>query len=170
MAAVPPHGHRVPMLLGGKSANEFIAMLSPFGMRLEMISEEIGAAVAVKMCRSIVVKGLEALLLECALAASRYGADARVFESLADRFPGVDWTQLAGYMIGRVIEHGERRARELEEVASMLRGAGIEPTLTSAAAQRQEWGARLGLLEQFGGEVPEDYNELMRAIAAAIEK
>src|SRR6185295_6500669 len=76
MAPVAPYGHRVPMLLGGPAAPAFVQMLAPFGMRLDVLaSGNIGAAAAVKMCRSIVVKGLEALLFECVLGASRYGAD-----------------------------------------------------------------------------------------------
>src|SRR5262249_2675610 len=100
MAAVAPRGHRVPMLLGGRAAREFADRLTPFGMRLEVVSDEVGAASAVKMCRSIVIKGLEALVLECALGASRFGADERVFESLEESFPGMNWRVLAGYMIG----------------------------------------------------------------------
>jgi 3-hydroxyisobutyrate dehydrogenase-like beta-hydroxyacid dehydrogenase len=78
MSPVPPHGHRVPMFLGGPHAEALRDLLAPYGMNLEVISEQIGAAAATKMCRSIIVKGLEALLLECVLAAVPYGADERV--------------------------------------------------------------------------------------------
>jgi 3-hydroxyisobutyrate dehydrogenase-like beta-hydroxyacid dehydrogenase len=83
-------------------------------MRLEILADQIGPASETKMCRSIVVKGLEALLFECVLAAVPYDADERVFATLEESMPGVNWKRLANYMIGRVIEHGERRARELE--------------------------------------------------------
>jgi 3-hydroxyisobutyrate dehydrogenase-like beta-hydroxyacid dehydrogenase len=165
MAAVPSHGHRVPMLLGGQAAQEFIEKFAPYGMRLEIVSGQVGAASAVKMCRSIMVKGLEALLFECALGASFYGADEKVFASLHETLPGIDLSKLASYMVGRVIEHGERRAREMEEVAETLREAGVEPTMTMAAVQRQEWGARLNLLEHFGGKPPQSYREVVQAIA-----
>jgi 3-hydroxyisobutyrate dehydrogenase-like beta-hydroxyacid dehydrogenase len=165
MAPVPPHGHRVPMLLGGAAARDFAELLAPAGMRFDVVSEKVGAAVAVKMCRSIIVKGLEALLFECVLGATHYGADQRVFASLDESYPGMDWATLAGYAIGRVAEHGERRARELEEVAGTLRAAGIEPMMSEAIARRQDWGARLNLKEHFGGEVPEDYRAIARAIA-----
>jgi 3-hydroxyisobutyrate dehydrogenase-like beta-hydroxyacid dehydrogenase len=164
MGPFPPHGHRVPMLLGGPAAAELVAALAPYGMRMTVISDQIGVAVAVKMCRSIVVKGMEALLFECALAATRYGADAQVFASLAESFPGMDWEKLAGYMMGRVIEHGERRAREMEEVAGTLRAAGVEPIMAEATARRQEWGAALGLLEKFDGKLPEDYRDVVKVI------
>lgn len=165
MAPVPPYGHQVPMLLGGVAAQSFVALLAPFGMRLEIVAEQIGAAVAVKMCRSVMVKGLEALLFECALGAVKYGADERVFASLEESYPGMNWRQLAGYAISRVVEHGERRARELEEVAATLRAAGIEPLMAEAIVKRQDWGAQLKLKEHFGGQVPEDYRAIVQAIA-----
>ncbi len=71
---------------------------------------------------------------------------------------------MAGYMVGRVVEHGERRARELEEVAATLRAIGVEPIMAEATVRRQDWCAKLGLLTRFGGKVPEDYRAVVRAI------
>ena len=117
------------------------------------------------MCRSIIIKGMEALLLECALGASSYGADERVFASLDETLPGMNWSRLAGYMIGRVMEHGERRAREKEEAAEMLRGAGIEPIMAEAAARRQEWGGRFNRTDHLRGPAAGDYREVVKAVA-----
>jgi 3-hydroxyisobutyrate dehydrogenase len=143
MAPVPGADHRVPMLLNGAAARDLLQMLSPYQMRLEVMDGTIGAAAAVKMCRSIVIKGMEALLLECTLAAGEYGATDRVYESLTETYPGMNWRQTADYMIRRVLEHGERRAHEMEEVAQTLRAAGIEPIMASATARRQDWEATL---------------------------
>jgi 3-hydroxyisobutyrate dehydrogenase-like beta-hydroxyacid dehydrogenase len=143
LAPVPGVDHRVPILLNGPSAPALVNALSPYQMRLDVMNAAIGAAAAVKMCRSIVIKGLEALMLECALAAGEYGAADRVYESLGETYPGIDWRKTAAYMIGRVLEHGERRAREMEEVASTLRAAGIEPLMAEATARRQDWEAAL---------------------------
>jgi hypothetical protein len=118
------------------------------------------------MCRSIVVKGLEALLFECVLGASRYDADERVFASLAETFPGIEWGKLADYMVGRVVEHGVRRAREMEEVAKTLQDLGVEPIMAEAIARRQEWGGNLNLLSAFEGRPPKSYREVIQAIAA----
>jgi 3-hydroxyisobutyrate dehydrogenase-like beta-hydroxyacid dehydrogenase len=146
-------------------AQSLVDALAPYGMNLEVISEQIGAASATKMCRSIIVKGLEALLLECVLGAVPYGADERVFATLEETMPGMNWKKLASYMVGRVIEHGERRARELEEVAATLRAIGVEPVMTEAIVKRQDWGASLNLLPQFGGKAPDDYRAVVKAIA-----
>jgi 3-hydroxyisobutyrate dehydrogenase-like beta-hydroxyacid dehydrogenase len=166
LSAVKPQGHRVPILLGGSGAQALVDLLAPYGMRFEVVSDQIGPASAVKMCRSIIVKGLEALLFECVLGAAKYGADQRVLDSLSQTIPGIDWSKLADYMIGRVFEHGERRAREMEEVAATLRAIGVEPIMAEATARRQEWGARLNLLESFAGKTPESYLDVLKAFAA----
>lgn len=165
MSPVPPHQHCVPMFLGGAHGQALVDLLAPFGMKLEVISDQIGVASATKMCRSIIVKGLEALLLECVLGAVPYGADERVFATLDETMPGMNWKKLAGYMVSRVVEHGERRARELEEVAATLRAIGVEPIMAEATAKRQDWCAKLNLLSEFGGKVPEDYRAVVLAIA-----
>ncbi len=168
MAPVPPHLHKVPMLLGGEASPAFVEMLTPFGMRMEVVStSQIGRAAAVKMFRSVVYKGLEALMFECVMGASRYDAEPRVFASLNESFPGIDFQKLADYMIGRVVVHGERRAREMEEVAATLRELGIEPMMAEATVRRMDWAADLGLKARFGGEFPKSYKEVLDAIAAA---
>jgi 3-hydroxyisobutyrate dehydrogenase-like beta-hydroxyacid dehydrogenase len=164
MAPVPPYGHRVPMLLGGEAARKFVEIFSPLGMRLEVVSDQVGTAIAVKMCRSIVVKGLEALLFECVMGASRYGAEDRVFASLQESFPGMDWQKLANYMVGRVVLHGERRAREMEEVAQTLRSSGVDPIMAEATARFQDWGAQLDLKSEFGPGGPSSYRQVLKII------
>jgi 3-hydroxyisobutyrate dehydrogenase-like beta-hydroxyacid dehydrogenase len=166
MAPVLPYGHQVPMLLGGPFAAAFAERVRPIGMRCDVIAGAIGCAAAVKMCRSIVVKGLEALMCECVLAAKPFDADQQVFASLNESFPGIDWKKLADYMVGRVVVHGERRAREMEEVADMLRTIGIEPIMAEAAARRQQWSADAGLRDRFGSKGPLTYDEVLDALAS----
>jgi len=166
MSPIKPLGHRSPMLLGGAIAPAFASLMTPFGMDLEIVSSNVGTAAATKMFRSIIVKGLEALMLECVLAATPFGADERVFSSLSKSFPGIDWQRLANYMVNRVVVHGERRAREMEEVAETLESLGIEPIMAKAAARRQDWCAKTNISEQFGARGPQTYREAIEAIAA----
>jgi 3-hydroxyisobutyrate dehydrogenase-like beta-hydroxyacid dehydrogenase len=165
MSAVPPHGHKVPMLTGGLAAPAFAEALRPFGMQIEVGAAQVGSAAATKMCRSIVIKGIEALLTECVLGAVHYGADERVFASLGESLPGIDWAQMAAYMVGRVVVHGERRAREMEEVCETLRAAGIEPIMSQATVRRMDWSVELGLKERFGGKDPKSYREFAELVA-----
>jgi 3-hydroxyisobutyrate dehydrogenase-like beta-hydroxyacid dehydrogenase len=167
MAPVQPYGHRVPMLLGGSDAAAFAERLAPLGMRMQVLgSSTIGAAAAVKMCRSIVVKGLEALLCECVLGAHEYEAAEHVFASLQESYPGLDWKTLADYTMGRVVVHGERRAREMEEVAETLRAIGVEPIMAEATARRQDWSAKLGLRARFPPEGPRTYDEVVAYVSS----
>jgi 3-hydroxyisobutyrate dehydrogenase-like beta-hydroxyacid dehydrogenase len=165
MAPVPPYGHKVPMLAGGGGAPQFVEKLAPFGISAEIVSREVGTAAATKMFRSIIVKGMEALITECVLGATRYNADERVFASLAESFPGINWKELADYMVGRVAVHGERRAREMEEVAATLREIGIEPIMAEAIVRRMDWSVEAGLKQLFGGEAPKNYREVADAAA-----
>jgi 3-hydroxyisobutyrate dehydrogenase len=165
MAPVPPYGHKVPMLAGGAGAQEFVDRLAPFGISAEIVSRDVGTAAATKMFRSIMVKGMEALITECVLGATRYHADERVFASLAETFPGINWKELADYMVGRVVVHGERRAREMEEVAATLREIDIEPIMAEAIVRRMDWSVEAGLKQLFGGEAPKGYREVVDATA-----
>jgi len=165
MAPVLPYGHKVPMLLGGAGAPAFAAAMTPFGLRLQRLEgAKVGSAAAVKMCRSIVVKGLEAILFECVMGASHFGADELVWASLNESFPGIDWKALADYTTGRVVVHGERRAREMEEVAETLRAIGVDPIMAEATARRQDWSAQIGLKSRFGPDGPRSYRDVLDAL------
>ena len=170
MAPVPPYGHQVPLLTGGCYASEFAERLSLFGMKIETGTVNIGDAAATKMCRSIMVKGIEALMTECVLSARHYGVDAQVLASLGESFPGMDWAKLASYLVGRVVVHGERRAREMEEVAETVREAGVEPMMAEATVRRMDWSAQLNLKEAFGGKAPADYKEFARKVAEIVSE
>jgi len=138
MAPVPGLRLKVPMLLGGARAAELAPHLQSIGMNATPVSEAIGVASAVKMCRSVMIKGMEALAVECMFAARRYGAEEAVLASLAATYPQMGWQdRLPGYLISRVAEHGRRRAEEMREVAQALRDVGIDPLMAEATAERQ---------------------------------
>ncbi|HXO44076.1 MAG TPA: DUF1932 domain-containing protein [Candidatus Cybelea sp.] len=139
MAAVPPQRLKVPLLLGGTYAAELAPRLSSIGMSASIASDRIGIASAVKMCRSVVIKGLEALAVESMFAARRHGAEDAVLASLAATFPEMGWNaRLPDYLISRVAEHGKRRAAEMREAAQALRDVGIDPLMAEATAKRQD--------------------------------
>jgi 3-hydroxyisobutyrate dehydrogenase-like beta-hydroxyacid dehydrogenase len=139
MAAVAPYGLKVPILLGGRQASAIRDLLTPAGMVLEVAAAEIGKASATKMSRSIMMKGLEALMVECLYTARHYGVENAVLTSLAKTYPGMDWEKLGGYWLGRVIEHGRRRAAEMRESAATVAETGLAPLMAVAIAGRQDW-------------------------------
>lgn len=170
MAPVAPQRVKVPMLLGGPAAAMAAERLRQIGMNVKPISERIGVASAIKMCRSIIIKGLEAITLESMFTARRYGAEQEVLASLAATYPGMGWdSALPDYLISRVAEHGRRRTAEMREAAQAIADAGLEPLTALATAQRQDWLvqviAELGL-SVFRGESFK-WQELADAIAEA---
>lgn len=133
MAAVTPHRHQVPLLASGSGAAEFTTWGTELGMRIECVDGPAGAASCVKMMRSLLVKGIEALILQTGRAAARYGVLDRVLDSMGD-LPFDDWRVLADYLLHRTALHGERRGHELLEVAATLRGLSVDPGLAEAGA------------------------------------
>lgn len=144
MSPIHPKGIGTPILLGGKHSAAFLEVARPLGFNAKPYSERIGAASSVKMCRSIMVKGIESLVTEFLLTSHHYGVTDDVLASLQDLFPGHDWQKTSSYMLSRVLEHGHRRAEEMREVAKTVADAGLEPTMSSATAVRQDWGGDLG--------------------------
>jgi len=141
MSPIQPYGIKVPITLGGRASAEVKELLGATGMKLTVGVDEIGRASALKMCRSVMVKGFEALAAECLLAARLYGVEEEVLESLQRSYPGLNWEEFAGYKIGRLLEHGRRRAAEMRESAETVAEAGITPVMTSAIAERIDWVA-----------------------------
>lgn len=167
MSNVPPHGHRVPMFLAGKKADAAAALMAPFGMDVTAVGPEIGQASSIKMIRSVMVKGLEALFVESLTAAHRAGVVDKVIESLGESFPGMDWRGKAGYHLGRVALHAARRADEMEEVAETLRDIGIPPTMAEATARQLRMCADMGLREMFRDDAPDEIAPYVAAVSAA---
>jgi 3-hydroxyisobutyrate dehydrogenase-like beta-hydroxyacid dehydrogenase len=150
MTSVPPHRIKVPLLLGGPHAGAILAVLGELGFSAKVASGQLGVASATKMCRSVMIKGLEAMVIESFTAARRYGVEEAVLASLRDTFPGVDWENQAAYFFQRVIEHGRRRAEEMREAAVTVREAGLEPWSAAGTAERQAWVSALADEGVFG--------------------
>ncbi|MDZ4375503.1 MAG: DUF1932 domain-containing protein, partial [Phenylobacterium sp.] len=142
MSPIAPRRIGSPMLLGGLHAAAFLKRAAPFGFTgAEVYSERIGQAAATKLCRSVMIKGVEALLTESLLAARHYGVEQVVLDSLSDLLPLPDWPKTARYMISRSLEHGARRAEEMQEAARTIEEAGVRGVMSRAIAERQAWAA-----------------------------
>jgi 3-hydroxyisobutyrate dehydrogenase-like beta-hydroxyacid dehydrogenase len=169
MTSVPPQGLSSPMLLGGPHAQTFAELAGPLGMQLRVFSERIGEASSVKMCRSVMIKGLEALATECMLAARHYGVEREVLGTLSDTLPHENWPDLARYVISRALLHGKRRAEEMREVARTVSEAGVEPLLSRAIAERQDWAWERGRTMGRDALASPDLGALLDALAATMD-
>jgi 3-hydroxyisobutyrate dehydrogenase-like beta-hydroxyacid dehydrogenase len=139
MTSVPPYGIRVPMLLGGAKSVEMAAWLNTLGMNVKSVSSEIGIASAIKMCRSVMIKGMEALVIESFTTARAYGVEDLVLPTLAETFPSIDWEQTGAYFFSRVVKHGQRRAEEMRESANTVAETGFPSIMAAAIANKQQW-------------------------------
>ncbi len=155
MTSVPPYGIAVPMLLGGEKAEALAEQCRGWGMDAKAIACAIGVASAVKMCRSIIIKGLEALVIESYGTARHYGVEDYVLPTLVETFPQIDWAAQGAYFFSRVVQHGKRRAEEMREAARTVKEAGFPPLMASATAEKQDWVATLARQGVFDG-VPKD--------------
>jgi 3-hydroxyisobutyrate dehydrogenase-like beta-hydroxyacid dehydrogenase len=157
MTSVPPYGIKVPMLLGGARAAELADLLTEWGMDAKAVSEQLGVASAIKMCRSVMIKGLEALVIESYTTARQYGVEDHVLPTLAETFPSIDWPKQGAYFFSRVVQHGKRRAEEMREAANTVREAGFEPFMSAAIADKQQWmadQAAAGVFEDMARNAP----------------
>ena len=157
MAPVHPRLHRTPLLVGGPRAEAAAGALAALGMAASIHGGPVGSASAIKMIRSIMIKGLEALVCECVLAGKKAGVDEVVLASLDEMFPGFDWKRRSAYMLERVMTHGVRRAAEMREVALTVDGLGLEGAMSRAAVG---WHQKVGELGLSAASGDADYRRL----------
>lgn len=161
MAPVHPRGHRTPVLIAGPTV-EIADRLSHLEFDFDVVGEEAGAATAIKMVRSLFVKGLEAITVETMLAASASGCLDRVLDSLSGSYPGLKWPDIAEYNAERMLKHGKRRAAEMRESGATLDALGLDGDLARAIAALHD---RMGALP-LDGLPSEDIAETAAAIVA----
>ena len=144
MAPVFPGLHRTAMLISGKAGKAALELMNRLGMTVHLTSERAGDASSIKMIRSIMMKGLEAVMAECVLAGRQAGVASEVLASLNQTYPGFDWPERADYMLERMMLHGNRRAAEMREVAATVDNLGLPAWMSAAAA---DWQDRIGALD-----------------------
>ncbi|MDP3552068.1 MAG: DUF1932 domain-containing protein [Novosphingobium sp.] len=138
LAPVNPARMNVPLLISGAHAVEAEALLQAAGFaKTRVVGDEIGRASAIKMIRSVMVKGIEALTAEMMLAATKAGVVDEVLSSLDASEKTQSWFERAEYNVERMTTHGLRRAAEMEESAKTLEALGVEPLMTNATVRRQ---------------------------------
>jgi 3-hydroxyisobutyrate dehydrogenase-like beta-hydroxyacid dehydrogenase len=166
IAAIHPARHRTPLLISGPHAEKISPLLRELDMQLAVVGPEIGSAAAIKMIRSVMIKGIEALTLECFLAASRAGVLEEVTASLKNNYPTLDWAKIADYNLERMASHGERRAAEMEESAATLRELGLDPLMVDSTVKRQREMGAIGKQETVREALKSGRAAMLSAISA----
>ncbi|HKA76579.1 MAG TPA: DUF1932 domain-containing protein [Pseudolabrys sp.] len=167
IAPIHPARHRTPLLIAGPHAEKVSPLLRELEMQLTVVSAETGAAAAIKMIRSVMIKGIEALTLECFLAAARAGVLEEVTASLKNNYPTLDWRTIADYNLERMASHGERRAAEMEESAATLRELGLDPLMVESTVKRQREMGVIGKQQTVRETLTSGRAAMLDAISAA---
>jgi 3-hydroxyisobutyrate dehydrogenase-like beta-hydroxyacid dehydrogenase len=170
VAAIHPARHRTPLLISGPQAQAAAPLLRELEMQLSVVGDAVGAAAAIKMIRSVMIKGIEALTLECFLAARRAGVLDEVTASLKNNYPSLDWPKMADYNLERMASHGARRAAEMEESAATLRELGLDPLMVDATVKRQREMGALGKDEEVRVAKAQGRAAMLDAISSAKKK
>ena len=164
MGAIPTFLHRVPILASGSGAGRFKESMQPYGMNIRLIGEKPGQASAIKMFRSIFMKGLLSLFLETLTATHRYGVDETVLASIAESLDGVPFVETVRLQMTKGAVNAERMAHEMEEVVATLDALGVPAGMSRAAREKLLWCAGFGLRERFSGELPSTLTEVLQAM------
>lgn len=169
LGGIPTFLHRVPIVASGDGANRFLLAMQPFGMNIRVIGPKPGQGSAIKMFRSIFMKGMLSLFLEMLTATHRYGVDEMVLGSIAESLDGVPLLETARLQVTKGVVNAERMAHEMEEVISTLEGMDLPAGMSRAAMEKLLWCAGFRLRERYGGEIPKSLAEVLRAMEPAAE-
>ncbi len=168
MAPVHAGLHRTKVHICGPHDAEAHELMQLLQMNVTIQQGDIGQASATKMVRSIMVKGLEATILECVLSARKAGVDELVLESLDQTYPGFNFREKANYMMERVMVHGVRRAEEMREVALTVEQLGLDNHMSKAIVEWQQAVGEMKLDPDF--ELgPEEYGPHADIVLAALQ-
>jgi 3-hydroxyisobutyrate dehydrogenase-like beta-hydroxyacid dehydrogenase len=159
----PLHGYSMRMLSSGPAGERACDLLNPWGMQIAFTGPVLGTASGIKIIRSVLIKGIEALTDEMLLAARQYGIDEVVLAS-ASKTLARPWMDTVQSLTPSGAIHAKRRAEELEMSAEAVADAGVEPIMARAVAQRLRWKESLGLKDHFKGVVPATYQEALDAM------
>lgn len=164
----PQNGYAMPMLTSGPGGQAIVDALVPWGMQINFAGERLGTASGIKILRSVLFKGIEALTDEMLLAARAYGLDEAVLAS-ASKTLARPWMETVESLTPSGVIHARRRAEEVEMAAEAVADAGIEPIMTRATATRLRWKEALGLKDHFKGVVPATYKLAIAAMESRMK-
>ncbi len=166
MGAVPLAGHKVAILASGSQAEDFRRAMERYGMNVRVVGQYPGEATAIKLIRSVFMKGMAAVTLEALEAAHRHGVLEAVAEDIAAYMDEHAFRDHMRRLVCGTAVHAERRAFEMAEVLTLLNKLGSADTVTRATRKKLQHIAALRLRERFGGREPGDIAAVMNALAA----
>lgn len=156
--------HQVSIVASGARAAELAERFVGYGMRIKPVGDRVGAASAIKIVRSVLAKGLEALYVEALLAGDKLGIADEVLSSFCDFLDERPAIDTAAMLVRSHVLHAGRRADEMRMSAAVLSSAGVPPVLTQAVIDIMERTAGSGVAKQFAGKQPGNLDAALAAI------
>ncbi|MFV0513797.1 MAG: DUF1932 domain-containing protein [Jhaorihella sp.] len=168
IGSVPTSGYRVPIIMSGIGAAGIAATFTPFGMKIDVVGTTVGAAAGIKLVRSILAKGMEALYAEALLVARRTGVSDEVLDSFCAFLDARPAHDTAGILVRSHVIHAARRADEVAMSRDMVLEAGVSPHMTDAIISVMKATAATGIAQTLGGQQPSDLDAALDAMDAAL--
>lgn len=165
MAGIPDRGFEVPLLAGGVKAEEVTTILSDLGLFIRPIGSDPRKPAAIKILRSVCLKGIVALAYEMVRGAEKYGVVDQVLDSASEVMSRESFKKIMGDWLASTAIHARRRAKEMEEAIETLEEAGINPIMSIGTKEVFEEIAGFGLDEVFQGQIPDSFHRIFEAIA-----
>jgi 3-hydroxyisobutyrate dehydrogenase-like beta-hydroxyacid dehydrogenase len=168
LGSAPTSRNRVPIVAAGPEVNQFVERFAPYGMDISPVGERFGAAAGLKIVRSVLAKGLEALYVEALIAARRMGVEAEVLQSFCaflDARPALD---TAAMLVRSHVPHAGRRADEMRMSRAAVAETGLDPLMTDAIVQLMERSAASGVVAAGGGSQPPSLDAALTILDAAL--
>lgn len=164
LGSLPKDKHRVPITASGNGASKFREVMAPHGMEITLAGEKAGAASAIKLVRSIFMKGIASLMIEMLQAADAYGVSDEVVSSISKSTDGIPFTSHLDRLVTGSALHCTRRAAELKGSIAMLSEAELSPEMTTAAKHRLEALEPYEFAKKYVEKKPGGWQEIIQAI------
>lgn len=164
MGPLPLNRHKVPVFASGNGTQALIDLMSPFGMIIKKVGEEPGEASAIKLIRSIYMKGVAALMIEMLQASEYYNVSERVISSVADTINSTDFVSTMNRLVTGTAIHSKRRSDELKGSIQMLDEMGLDCSMSKAAKNKHDLITAAGLSEAFSGMTPKNWIDVVKAL------
>lgn len=168
LGSLPQDRHKVPITASGNGVKVFCDTMSPFGMRITCLNEEPGAASAIKLVRSIYMKGIAALMFEMLQAADAYGISEELVSSIATSFDGIPFREHLDRLVTGTAIHAGRRAAELKGSIQMLEETDIDAAMTIAAKHRHELLESYRFNEIYALSKPKGYQDIIERLRRSL--
>lgn len=162
--------HKVPALVSGSGADKFIEKMVPYHMSLEKVSDKAGDAIAVKLVRSVYMKGIAALEVEMLEAATKLGVEDLVLASISKTMDGSPFVKMMNFLVTASAVHAGRQTHEMADCMAMLKDLGIKPVMTEATMLSLKGLADKNLKDTFQGKVPAKWEDVIRELGAENSK